>query len=100
MDPAAMWMFSLSPPAPDGSSCTNMATSLRKALAQPFSKLRSKQILWRYLNRNSWHKRMMFRAVGVHFRPMSADEFRRGIDCNWRWLDGESLLPGNSQTED
>ena len=38
MDPAAMWMFSLSPPAPDGSSCTNMATSLRTALAQPFSK--------------------------------------------------------------
>ena len=53
----------------DGSSCLEMATSLRKLLSLEFSS-----------------------AAGVHIAPQSREDFRRNINCNWNWLDGKSLL--------
>ena len=55
-------------------------------------------------------------AVGVHFDQMDAEAFRgfvplvtkkvqtklslcRGIDANWNWLDGKSLLPPPSTSD-
>ena len=70
MDPQGMWPLIINPPAEDGSSCKIMANSLRTALSQDFEV-----------------------ATGVHFKKMSADKFRRSVDANWNWLDGESLLP-------
>ena len=69
MDPRLTWPLQLTPPKDDGSSCGEMARSLRTVLALDFDQ-----------------------AVGVHFRTMKADEFRRAVDLNWNWLDGESLL--------
>ena len=70
MDPHCLWPMILTTPAEDGSSASSMASSLRSALSQEFDE-----------------------AVGVHFRHMSAEQFRRSVDANWNWLDGESLLP-------
>lgn len=69
MDPKLTWPLQLTPPKDDGSSCKDMANSLRSVLALDFDQ-----------------------AVGVHFRTMKADEFKRAVDLNWNWLDGESLL--------
>ena len=74
MDPQLMWTFQLTPPKDDGSSSKDMASSLRTALALDFDQ-----------------------AVGVHFRTMKADEFRRAVNLNWNWLDGESLLPPKNE---
>ena len=70
MDPQCLWTMVPCPPAQDGSSAATMAASLRHVLAQPFDS-----------------------AVGVHFRYMTADQFRKAVDSNWNWLDGKSLLP-------
>ena len=70
MDPQLTWPLQLTPPKDDGSSCREMASSLRSVLALDFDL-----------------------AVGVHFRTMEAEQFRRAVDLNWNWLDGESLLP-------
>ena len=69
MDPQLTWPMQLTPPKDDGSSCSEMAASLRTVLALDFDQ-----------------------AVGVHFRTMKAEEFKRAVDLNWNWLDGESLL--------
>ena len=69
MDPQLTWPLMLTPPKDDGSSSKDMANSLRSVLALDFDL-----------------------AVGVHFRTMKADEFKRAVDLNWNWLDGESLL--------
>jgi len=68
MDPL-FWPFMINPPAADGSSASLMAASLRTALNMEFDT-----------------------ATGVHFRRMSATEFRQTVDKNWNWLDGKSLL--------
>jgi len=70
MDPTnAMGALNMSRPKKDGSSCQDMAKSLRKVLAADFD-----------------------RAAGVHFGQMSGEDFRRSIDANWNWLDGQSLI--------
>ena len=69
MDPKLMWNLQFTPAKDDGSSCKDMATSLRTVLALDFDK-----------------------AVGVHFRTMKAEDFKRAVDLNWNWLDGKSLL--------
>jgi len=69
MDASCMWPFQITPPKPDGSSCKEMADSLRIAINQDFDK-----------------------AVGVHFNTMDGDEFKKGINANWNWLDGDSLI--------
>jgi len=75
MDPSLLWPLLLTPPHPDGQDTKHMANSLRTVLALPFHT-----------------------AVGVHFDDMDADFFRRGLDANWNWLDGQSLLPSSSST--
>lgn len=72
MDPSLLWPLMLTPPNPDGSSSAEMAKSLRHVLSLPFET-----------------------AVGVHFDPMEGEAFRGGIDANWNWLDGQSLLPSS-----
>ena len=69
MDASLMWPFMFTPPKPDGSSCKEMAQSLRFVLNKDFDK-----------------------AVGVHFNIMDAKDFKKGINSNWNWLDGNSLL--------
>jgi len=76
MDPSLLWSLMLTPPNPDGSSSAEMANSLRRVLALPFDT-----------------------AVGVHFDQMDAEAFRGGIDANWNWLDGKSLLPPPSTSD-
>ena len=76
MDPKLMWNFQLTPSKDDGSSSGDMATSLRRVLALDFDQ-----------------------AVGVHFRTMKADEFRRAVDLNWNWLDGNSLIDSPDDKE-
>ena len=53
----------------DGSSCTEMAASLRALLKMDFNS-----------------------AAGVHINQQTGEDFKRNIDCNWNWLDGGSLL--------
>lgn len=70
MDPTCpLSSFALDPPKADGSSCRDMARSLRLALAQDFDK-----------------------AVGVHINTMDRQNFRESIEKNWSWLDGLTLL--------
>merc|ERR1719167_75686 len=69
MDHTGIAQIMYEPPKTDGSTCTLMADSLRKALALPFST-----------------------ALGVHFDQLTREEFRATINCNWNWLDGTSLL--------
>ena len=68
MDPNSVGVMLYEQPAKDGSSCTKMAKSLRKALSQEYNQ-----------------------AVGTHFNGMSRDEFQGSIDSAWNWLDGKSL---------
>jgi hypothetical protein len=68
MDHTGMAQIMYEPPKPDGSTCTLMAASLRKALSLPFST-----------------------ACGVHFGEMTRDEFRETVNLKWNWLDGTSL---------
>jgi len=76
MDPNSLGAMGLDVPANDGSSCLAMAESLRAALDLDFDS-----------------------AAGVHIDHMTRAEFRAAINCNWKWLDGKSLLteedPGN-----
>jgi len=69
MDASCMWPFQFTPPKDDGSSCNEMADSLRIVLSQNFDK-----------------------AVGVHFNIMDGNDFKKSIDANWNWLDEKSLL--------
>lgn len=69
MDPANPIVPTLmSAPKKDGSSCTDMANSLRRVIEADFDQ-----------------------ALGVHFTQMTGEEFRRSIDHNWGWLDGKPL---------
>lgn len=58
-----------SPPKKDGSSCTDMAASLRKLLKEDID-----------------------HAVGVHANYLTGEDFKKSMDMNWNWLDGKSLL--------
>jgi len=70
MDPQSMGFMTCPPcPAPDGSSCLTMASSLRTILDQDYDL-----------------------AVGVHINPMDRDKFRSSMDSCWNWLDGKSLI--------
>lgn len=70
MDPTnAMSALMISQPKKDGSSCKDMARSLRLMLSDDFDQ-----------------------AAGVHFCKMDRETFRKSIDLNWNWLDGSSLL--------
>ena len=72
MDPSALGLMMITPPANDGSTCGEMARSLRTILELKFDKV-----------------------VSVHFSTMEADCFKKSIDANWNWLDGSSLLSPN-----
>jgi len=75
MDPTnVMSSFMLMKPKKDGSSCKDMANSLRTMLRDDFDQ-----------------------AYGVHCKLMDGDTFRKSIDFNWNWLDGESLLQPTKQ---
>jgi len=69
MDPAGLGAMNYDQPARDGSSCTEMAASLRALLKMDFHS-----------------------AAGVHIIQQTGEDFKRNIDCNWNWLDGGSLL--------
>lgn len=69
MDPTVTGPLMMTPPAADGSSCQEMATSLRKVLQEDFDT-----------------------GVSVHFNPISGDVYRRSMDACWGWLDKKSLL--------
>ena len=69
MDPCSFGGMGYDQPARDGSSCKQMASSLRKMLRLDFEKV--------------WD---------VHSQDMSAETFRKDIDASWNWLDGGSLL--------
>jgi len=74
MDPTNTFASALllDPPLPDGSSCTDMALSLRELLKMDFDKVEM-----------------------VHSErkgSIPAEEFRDAINKSWRWLDGKSLL--------
>jgi len=75
MDPASpMVPMLMTGPKKDGSSCTDMANSLRKVIEADFDQ-----------------------ALGVHFKQMTGDEFRRSISLNWSWLDGKPLFEEKHQ---
>ena len=69
MDPASMGAMLYDKPERDGSTCRKMAASLRRMLRLEFDS-----------------------ANGVHLHQQTREEFRRNIDANWNWLDGESLI--------
>jgi len=70
MDPCGpMATLNPTPPAKDGSSCTDMATSLRSVLSEDIE-----------------------HGLGVHTGPITGKVFRESVDINWNWLDGHSLL--------
>ena len=69
MDPSALGFLMITPPEQDGSSCKEMAKSLRTILALDFDQV-----------------------IPVHGPDMDADVFKRSLDCSWNWLDGNSLL--------
>jgi hypothetical protein len=73
MDPSSTFSkLVVDQPKPDGTSCMEMAASLRELLLLDFK----------------W-------VDPVHSlleASMPADEFRRCIDASWRWLDGKALI--------
>ena len=69
MDPNSLGAMMYDHPAWDGSSCDKMAGSLREVIQAPFE----------YAN-------------GVHFNQLSKEAYVDGLDKNWNWLDGKSLL--------
>lgn len=69
MDQTGMGRMMYEQPAKDGSSCTAMAAALRAALS----------LEWDF-------------AMGVHFKRMDREDYRKTVDANWNWLDGKSLL--------
>jgi len=56
-------------PKKDGSTCTDMADSLRTVLKEDFD-----------------------HAIGVHTGPIPGNDFKESLNHNWSWLDGKSLL--------
>ena len=68
MDPMSLGALGYQSPKADGSSCREMANSLRQVLSQPFKT-----------------------AAGVHFKTMDRDSFQKSVDCAWNWLDGKPL---------
>ena len=70
MDPDSLGAMMYDQLASDGSSCKEMAESLRELLRQENYET----------------------AICVHAGKMSRDVFRKDIDANWNWLDGASLL--------
>ena len=69
MDPNSLGAMIYEQPAWDGSSCEIMANSLRAILKVPF----------KYAN-------------GVHFDRLERAAYVQGINRNWNWLDGKSLM--------
>ena len=57
-------------PANDGSSCKEMANSLREILKMDYKNV-----------------------VSIHWGLLSAEDFRLSINEDWKWLDESSLLP-------
>ena len=71
MDPTSALSKMASPrPANDGSSCKEMANSLREILRLDYTNV-----------------------ISIHWGFMSAEDFRLSINESWKWLDGSSLLP-------
>ena len=68
MDSDGVGAMLYNPPI-NGSSCKEMAISLRKVLKHPFNI-----------------------AVGVHFNQLDREKFLKSLDSAWNWLDGKSLL--------
>ena len=69
MNPNALGLMMITPPKSDGSSCKEMAQSLRKIMSLKFD-----------------------RVLPVHAPVMGAETFRKSIDLSWNWLDGSSLM--------
>ena len=69
MDPMSMGAMGYEVPKADGSSCKDMANSLRHVLSQPFEMV-----------------------LGVHFKKMDRASYQKSVDCCWNWLDGRSLM--------
>mmetsp|Transcript_3899 Transcript_3899/g.7648 ORF Transcript_3899/g.7648 Transcript_3899/m.7648 type:complete len:442 (+) Transcript_3899:100-1425(+) len=73
MDPSSTFSkLMLDEPKADGSSCREMAMSLRKVLALPFD--------------------FVDMAHSSLDGSLPADEFRRSMDASWKWLDGDKLV--------
>jgi len=68
MDPQSFGGLGYDQAAEDGSSCRDMAASLRNILGKQYNI-----------------------AIGVHFNRMTREEFRNSIDAAWNWLDGKPL---------
>ena len=69
MDPKGMGCMCYDLPAADGSTCKEMATSMRNLLKLDFET-----------------------AVCVHSGKMTAEVFKKDINANWKWLDGTELF--------
>jgi len=69
MDPNSLGAMSFVQPATDGSTCAVMANSLRRILKLEFEF-----------------------ALEVHISRQSSEDFRRNVNVNWDWLDGQSLI--------
>ena len=71
MDPtSALSKMALPRPANDGSTCKEMANSLREILKLDYTNV-----------------------ISIHWGFMSAEDFRLSINESWKWLDESSLLP-------
>ena len=69
MDLNSFGVMAFVQPATDGSTCVIMANSLRRILKLEFEF-----------------------ALGVHISKQSSEDFRKNINVNWNWLDGQSLI--------
>ena len=71
MDPtSALSKMACPRPAHDGSSCKEMANSLREILRLDYTNV-----------------------ISIHWGFMSGEDFRLSINESWKWLDESSLLP-------
>jgi len=69
MDPNALGSLMITPPKKDGSTCKELARSLRKILALNFD-----------------------RVIGVHASIIETEDFKKSVNSSWNWLDGASLI--------
>jgi len=69
MDPNNFGPMTYDKPKADGSSCKEMANSLRKLLKLEFES-----------------------ATGVHIKMQSKEDFKQNINSAWNWLDGKPLI--------
>ena len=69
MDLDSLGAMSFVQPATDGSTCAIMANSLRRILKLEFEF-----------------------ALGVHISRQSSEDFKKNVNVNWDWLDGQSLI--------